>query len=363
MDCADTGALIGEEDVPADGPRSEHRGIDTLPTQQSPWMQSAARHLAPRGALQTVGSECLPLGGRGMPMLQTDSRPRRLSLVGAALTGEPGDLAWVTEASLDALAQCLAQQPLAVDLPRVPANSPTVAALKRAFAGRGLVHTSVAEGTPFIDLDGSWGDPHLKFNAGRRSDFRRGERHAEKLGGLAFELHERTDGPALDRLLDEAFAVEAQSWKGEAGSALLHDPVLGPFFRDYAHAAMRAGILRLALMRVGGQAVGMQLAVQTAQRFWLLKIGYDHRYARCMPGNLLMLHTIAHAARQGLRSYEFLGSAAPWTLDWTQTLRPCVRVRAYPASVPGTLALAQDLLASGRSRLAFLWSRARGRAA
>jgi hypothetical protein len=100
----------------------------------------------------------------------------------------------------------------------------------------------------------------------------------------------------------------------------------------------------------------MQLALQGEGRFWLMKIGYDAAYARCSPGQLLMLHTIGHAAAQGLRSYEMLGNAAAWTAGWTRTLRPFVRVNAYPASWPGARALFADA-----SRA--LWARWQARSA
>ena len=44
----------------------------------------------------------------------------------------------------------------------------------------------------------------------------------------------------------------------------------------------------------------MQVAVETGGRFWLLKVGYDERFARCSPGSLLLLETIRHAATTGV---------------------------------------------------------------
>lgn len=321
-----------------------------LPMQHTAWTLTAAANLGSKPDVVTFDVDESQVGQR-MLMTRIGIRPKRLSLVGAQETGEPGDLAWASDAGLEKLACRLSHQPLAIVLPRVPANSPSIGALKRAFTRRGLVVVRGVEGTPFIDLDASWENPRLKFNAGRRSDFRRAERHAEKSGGLTFEIHENLSASALDSLLDEAYEVEARSWKGKIGTALTSDHILGSFFREYAHEAMRQGTLRLALMRIGGVAVGMQIAVQCLERFWLLKIGYDPSYARCSPGNLLMLHTIGYAAQRGLRSYEFLGSPAPWTTQWTQELRPYVSVNAYPASLQGASALVQDLFGLLRKAL------------
>jgi hypothetical protein len=265
-----------------------------------------------------------------------------LTLPGVHETGEPGDLAWPDAASAHALARTLAQQTRPLDLPRVPLGSPSLEALARAFRGRGWVRVRAAHGSPCIELDEGWVQPLRQFNAGRQSDFRRAQRRAEQTGELQFEVHAPVPGPALDRLMDEAYEVESRSWKGSGGTALAMDPLLGPFYRRLAQAAAQSGQLRLCFLRIAGQAAAMQLALQGEGRFWLMKIGYDAAYARCSPGQLLMLHTIGHAASQGLMSYEMLGNAADWTAGWTRTLRPFVRVRAYPASWPSARALCAD---------------------
>jgi CelD/BcsL family acetyltransferase involved in cellulose biosynthesis len=94
----------------------------------------------------------------------------------------------------------------------------------------------------------------------------------------------------------------------------------------------------------------MQLAIECGNRFWLLKIGYDEAFARCSPGSLLLLETVRYAALRGLHSYEFLGTAEPWTHMWTTCMRPCVSLLAYPANRRGLAAFAADVLTSVRKR-------------
>lgn len=344
-------AIASSEPLPAEvlGLHNDSGGL--LPMQHPAWVISCATTFVSPTRLELIAA---PIDGthRALaPLWRAEGLVPRLHLLGHAETGEPSDLLWADESALQSLAERLAHQPLGLLLQRVPADSPSIAALRRAWRGRGLLWVREAVGTPTLALDPSWVLPQDKFNARRRSDFRRAERHADKLGGLSFEIHERVSEQQLDRLLDEAYAVEARSWKGDSGHTLMHDPVRGAFFRRYAHTAMRSGLLRLALMRVGGVAVAMQIAAVWQERFWLLKIGYDPAYAKCSPGQLLMLHTVQHAAQQGLKSYEFLGNPAPWTAAWTGTLRPCVRVMAYPFSLPGMLGLAADALRAVRQRL------------
>jgi hypothetical protein len=54
---------------------------------------------------------------------------------------------------------------------------------------------------------------------------------------------------------------------------------------------------------------------------------------------------------RGLRSYEFLGTPEPWIRIWTEQVRPCVAVRAYPARPAGAAALTVDLAEAGWRKL------------
>lgn len=252
---------------------------------------------------------------------------------------EPSDLVWRDAAGLQALADALARQPLPLRLARVPAASPTIAALRRAYAGRGIVRLREAMPTPAVDLAPFRADPDAGFNAGRRSDFRRLERRAAALGEVRYEIHAPAGPADLEPLLAEAYAVDAASWKEVAGTALTADRRQGDFFRHFAAAAAREGMLRVAFLRLGGRAAAMQIAAEWQGRFWLLKISHDQALAPCSPGQLLLRHTLAHAARTGLASYEFMGVMAPWTELWTRQVRRYVAVSAIPFSRP-VLALA-----------------------
>src|SRR5207247_3695751 len=131
-------------------------------------------------------------------------------------------------------------------------------------------------GTPTIALDGQ--EPESRLSSRRRSDLRRARRHAEAMGEVTSEVLAPSP-QEVPALLAEAIAIEARSWKARAGTALASDPVRRGFFERYALAAAADGTLRLAFLRIGGQGAAMQIAVECGRRFWLLKIGYDERFA------------------------------------------------------------------------------------
>lgn len=264
-------------------------------------------------------------------------------------TTEPWDVLAVSPEAAQELAAALAREDRAVYIPRIPEGSAALAAIRAAYRGRGIVRVTQTVAYPTLVLDASWQAPEGKFNAGRRSDFRRARRRADKHGPVAFEV--LSPAPAeLPALLDEAWQVEAKGWKGERGSALAHDTGRGAFYRRLSAAAASSGMLRLSFMRIGGKAVAMQLAIEADQRLWLLKIGYDEAYAKCSPGQQLMLEVVRWAAAKGLRAIEFLGQREPWTDLWTQQLTPCVSVRAYRFTPRAMLTLVLDALGFVRKR-------------
>jgi CelD/BcsL family acetyltransferase involved in cellulose biosynthesis len=325
-------------------------GQFTMPTQQYIWARTCAATVSLDSELCVVGART---GGQVVAiaaLVRHPSRACRLELLGVKETHEPTDLLYSNASSLTILARTLAQLRFPLLLGRLPADSPTLAAIRDAYRGRGLVISRPAHGYPRILLDAGWKDPEQRLNPGRRSDLRRARRIAEKMGPVTCEVLSPTPGE-LEQLLEEALLVEADGWKGRQGGAMACNQRLGLFYRQYAAVACEKGILRLCFLRVGGQAVAMQFAVESGGGFWLLKIGYREEFARCSPGMLLMLETLRYAAARGLSSFEFLGTVEPWTTMWTTHVRPCVLVRVYPAGLRGMLALLADAGHWGRRRI------------
>lgn len=245
------------------------------------------------------------------------------------------------EGAVSELARAIVRTGRPLELKRVPVDSPVVAAIEAAYAGRGMVRRQSVSGSPWIPLDETWAEPEMRLESGRRSDLRRARRHAEKMGAVETEIMTPT-AAGLPRLLEEAFQVEAAGWKGAHGTALAADPIRGAFFRRYTAQACDKGTLRMCMLRIGGQPAAAQIAIESGNRFDLLRAGYDERFSRCSPGMLLTVESIRYAARRGLRSYEFNGDVEPWTKVWTQQEHACCSLRAYPFSPRGAFALAAD---------------------
>jgi CelD/BcsL family acetyltransferase involved in cellulose biosynthesis len=313
----------------------------TSPIQQYLWSESCCATLPLNGKLDFVAVKTGSQTGAIAPLVRAKGALGRLEHLGVSILREPTDLVFSDLAALKNLAEALVKLGAPLFLDRIPFDSPTIAAIQDAYRGRGLVLLRPAQPHPRISLHEGWRRPESQLNSGRRSDLRRAVRTAEKIGPLSYQILSPTPSQ-LAPILEEALEVEAANWKGSEGSAIARDHLRGPFYRHYAAAASAAGILRVCFFRVGGKAVAMQLAVQSARGFWLLKIGYREEFARCSPGMLLMAESIRYAASRGLASYEFLGNADSWTRVWTSEEIPTVTIRAYSFRMAGFAALAAD---------------------
>jgi len=272
-----------------------------------------------------------------------------LFLVGAEENGEPVDVLYKDEESAYALAERVSRLGAAIRFGHFPAQSLFYKAFTEISRKHGVLLRAPVKGSPYIELDDGWRDPLSQFTSRRRSDLRRMMRKAEKIGAVTFEIVAPTLDN-VDQLLDEAIAVEAKSWKSRSQTAIADNENQAAFYRDYARLAACDGIFRISHMKIDGQLVAMQLAVEYEKGFWLFKIGYDETYGACSPGNLLLLETIRRAVENGLSSFEFLGKSADWTKVWTDTERPNVAMRFYPHTVSGYICLIRDAAGIGVRR-------------
>ena len=331
----------------------------TLPTQAADFVAALAETMLPGAPIrlfEAAGSEGVEAL---LPLCHAPGAFTRWRVPGAQEVFEPGDAVCRDAAAAQRLARELARERRPIELARVPADSTLIPALKAAMRGRARVSVRPATASPTIALGPEWAEPESRFNSRRRSDFRRAARRAEEFGAVTCEILAPTPD-AFDALFDQAIAVEARSWKRAAGTAILCDPAKEAFFRRYLRSACGKGQARIAFLRIDGQVVAMQLAVEWSGRYWLYKIGYDEAFARCSPGTLLMLHALRDAAERGLTGFELMGDSEAWIADlWTRDAHECVRVRTYPSSLAGLVAVLHDGAVWARGRLRIkAWLRA-----
>lgn len=162
-------------------------------------------------------------------------------------------------------------------LERMPADGPVREALAAAAHQRGLLVLAEEERPVLLRrpqptyLDG-------RLSAQRRKRLRRARRRLEaELGGPVAATRCADVSAATERFL----VLEAEGWKGRAGTALASEAGGAAWLR----AAVASGRPQLwELGRQGEPPVAALCAVIAGRTAFHLKITYDERFAACSPG-------------------------------------------------------------------------------
>ncbi|MBE7414090.1 MAG: GNAT family N-acetyltransferase [Deltaproteobacteria bacterium] len=331
-------------------------GADGLRALATEWDSLAARQKNPLASHDWVLS-CVEAFGDAMPprvlvirkggmaaaiapLGVTGKKLKRLEVLGAPFLFEPGALLLDgSDGSPAALLKALSRAGYPSLLRRLPASEALKAFREKYNAG--CMCEEPRASAPFAAIGKDWDGFQGGLSPKRRYDLRRAKKRAEEHGRVSANIF-CPEPSGLERDLDKVFRVEAAGWKGRNGSSMLHNKRLGSFFRAYSGRACRAGILRVCTLDIGGHTAAAQLAIESGGSFWVLKIGYDEKWARCSPGIQLTFECMKYACMRKLGFYEFLGTAEPWLEPFESGRREYVDLFIYPRSLPGILALGAD---------------------
>lgn len=261
--------------------------------------------------------------------------------IGVKEHNEPTDFLYQDSVGLKELVSYCAKKKFPLILRRLPMHSEVLPIINQEYGKRAIILVTVDKTNPYIDLN--HGNVKQLLSSKLKSDLRRARRRADCFGMVEFQVASPSTYDEFMPLFEEAVRVEASGWKGKKGTALALDKLRKAFFKRYGLYACEQGILRICFLRIDEKPVAMQIAVESDNRFWLLKIGYDAAYAECSPGMLLIHETLFYAAELGLRSYEFLGASDPWTRRWTHKERENLSVSVYPISFQGQMIMLVDM--------------------
>lgn len=320
-------------------------------TQSVDWTLVAAERLYGADALRVVQSrkddEVIALAPLGVT---NGGGVERLEILGATTLFEPCGFGYRDDEALTTLCRSVIGLGRPLVLQRIEADGALLKTFKSAARGRGQLLQFKASGSPFVPIACSWDEYSQSLSSRRRQDYRRARRNLERAGKVEVEI--RKPGPdEVEPVMAEAMRVEAASWKGRGGSAMLTNPRLSGFFLQLAQRLARQGQLRVCFLRLDGAPIAMQIGVVHAGRWWVLKIGYDERWAEHSPGIQLMWDALRAAFEERLTSFEMLGSAEPWLTIWTRQERAYRTLAFYPYNGRGMVALGADIMRAFAQRL------------
>lgn len=311
------------------------------PTHHLDWVNSCAESFTNDGSLfiLTASEHSLPVSVAPFCLLNYPAP--HLELLGARQLGEPTDLIYQDSDTLKHLISALIKKKLPVLLHRLPADSLTPELFKKLSHGHGITLIREQSSYPYIAL-GSNLDKQSLLSTSLMNDLKRAAKKANSIGKVTFQITSPSSPKDTDESYQTYLQIEAASWKGDNGTALIHDAERNRFFHDFCHRASQSGTFRVSFMYIDQQPVSAILALVLDKRFWILKTAYDKDYKRCSPGLLLIKHTLDDVIQHGLSSFEFLGQTEPWLKRWTKTERKTVKLSYYPYNFTGIKLLSHD---------------------
>lgn len=165
--------------------------------------------------------------------------------------------------------------------------------LEGAFAC--AVMQAARQGNRQVDILGRIERPVIRASASEpvparqpsrlRHDIERRRRRLAETGDIRFE--EASSGQALRNAIESFMILEASSWKGIRGTALVQSARTSCFIRNASRMLARNGQCSVLTLFCGVAPVAAAITLETGGRSWAYKIAHDGAFARMSPGMIL----------------------------------------------------------------------------
>jgi CelD/BcsL family acetyltransferase involved in cellulose biosynthesis len=207
----------------------------------------------------------------------------------------------------DVIAATVVESALGIDgvtrlkLHGLAADSGWPEALARAAKACGLsVGESQEDICPRAVIPGTYEDYLASLPGKQRHEIRRKARRLSTAGPWTVRI---ADEASLDADLDAFFQMHLSS-DGPKGKFLNEGMI--SFFRRFAHALARRGVLRLATLEVAGTPVATVYGWVEHGVWSVYNSAYDHAQRVLSPGMVLVAETFRLAAEEGCHTLDFL---------------------------------------------------------
>jgi CelD/BcsL family acetyltransferase involved in cellulose biosynthesis len=128
----------------------------------------------------------------------------------------------------------------------------------------------------------------------------------------AVEVEWAASAPAIERGIALLLALHEARWRIAGQAGVLDLPKLQQFHREAAHRAGKAGLLRLAVLTIGGQPAAVYYGLADRHMACGYLTGMDPAFTFESPGSLLLYRVIDAARDEGCSEFHFLRGDEPY---------------------------------------------------
>jgi CelD/BcsL family acetyltransferase involved in cellulose biosynthesis len=221
------------------------------------------------------------------------------------------------------------------------------AALAQLLERRGWKGTErVTHVCPYVDLSSHTWDSYIAaLGPSHRYNFRRRLRQLTAQQGLKLSIAQTETERAID--LEALFDLHQRRWTPRGGSDGLGNERLLAFHRELSRIALEQGWLRLAVLRLDGDAAAAVYGFLYKGKYYFYQSGFDPRFAKGSVGLVSVGLCIQQALKDGALEFDFLHGSEAYKFQWARAARPLSRWEIYPPHVASRVY--QSLVDSGRA--------------
>jgi CelD/BcsL family acetyltransferase involved in cellulose biosynthesis len=174
-------------------------------------------------------------------------------------------------------------------LPYLPAEGDFAAALDRTLAQQGAASAVFDRHARAVLAPGKERERYLARALGgkKRKELRRQRKRLADGGELSSTVSQAAG--SLARALDGFLELEAQGWKGRAGTAARCDQRVARFVQTAVGALAAEGKVRIQSLCMDGKPIAATVILRSGDSAWCWKIAYDESRARFSPGVQVIL--------------------------------------------------------------------------
>lgn len=180
---------------------------------------------------------------------------------------------------------------------------------------------------PFLDtarltLQGTFEEYWASRNDDLRRNLMRRMRRLEKQGSR-LEMATLTDPGQVADAIRQYGRIEAQGWKGRAGTAITEDNDQAHFYRDVMQHFCARGEGFIYQVRLDGRLIASEMFIGRKGMLVGLKTTFDESLREISPGFLMKYLIIRQLfSEREFRTIEFYGRLKDWHSKWATDIRP-----------------------------------------
>ncbi|TWU40807.1 GNAT family N-acetyltransferase [Novipirellula artificiosorum] len=140
----------------------------------------------------------------------------------------------------------------------------------------------------WLELKPRFDEQQKCWSKGFRKDLRRSQRRLAEQGHLELKLHTDMGASDLEGLFDRVLQVDQQSWKAKSGTAIQDSEGLADFYLSQARQLAAHRELVLAFLELEDQPIAFEIGWLAKSVYHSFKVGFDQRFAKYSPGQLMM---------------------------------------------------------------------------